>query len=592
MEAGFEKLAPGQTYNVNKGEFITATVPDKVWKQGVVEFKDLLKLIVATQEFDVRLMAQLDLDFPPSTRSVTRGASPRSGSLNRLMNRVQTRHIGVAQPEESLDDWYATEVTFTTIRPLESSPVPNTAGRTVELAGGVRLLDHPGLVANARLSTAAVSSRALGDVSLPRLLCDDPSTCVPFRFTTTRGPGEGLSTLVLTDIQAESHTSVTADAPLRLEVANPLGHGEFVLPVGYDGEFFLPLGHSRRSASGGTELVLERLPAPTADGKRSLGGSIRIFFQKFIDGRAGVPYEYPILAAARVSHGDADSVEYVKDRETIMRLVAGSSTILLFVHGIIGDTREMASSVSRGGFADKYDLILTYDYENLNTPIRENAIQLGKRLAAVGLAAGHGKGLDVAAHSMGGLVSRWFIEREGGNQVVRRLVMLGTPNAGSPWPRLADWATMAVAMGLNGLTASLWPSVVMHGLARALGDARMTLTEMIPKSEILEELERSPDPGIPYTMLAGDTSIVPAQPGAENPALRLVERLFGANAFYAIANPFFLGELNDIAVAVSSMTHLPDGWKRPVHVVKSECDHLTYFHSKPGLDHLREVLGS
>ena len=38
------------------------------------------------------------------------------------------------------------------------------------------------------------------------------------------------------------------------------------------------------------------------------------------------------------------------------------------------------------------------------------------------------------AFHIGGLVARWFIEREGGNRVVQHLVMLGTPNAGSPWP--------------------------------------------------------------------------------------------------------------------------------------------------------------
>jgi hypothetical protein len=53
---------------------------------------------------------------------------------------------------------------------------------------------------------------------------------------------------------------------------------------------------------------------------------------------------------------------------------------------------------------------------------------------------------------MGGLVSRWFIEREGGDRVVRRLVMLGTPNGGSPWPAVADWATTALAVGLNELS--------------------------------------------------------------------------------------------------------------------------------------------
>ena len=39
---------------------------------------------------------------------------------------------------------------------------------------------------------------------------------------------------------------------------------------------------------------------------------------------------------------------------------------------------------------------------------------------------------------MGGLVSRWFIEREGGNALVDHLVMCGTPNNGSPFGKIDD----------------------------------------------------------------------------------------------------------------------------------------------------------
>jgi len=63
---------------------------------------------------------------------------------------------------------------------------------------------------------------------------------------------------------------------------------------------------------------------------------------------------------------------------------------------------------------DIYDIVLTFD-ENIQTTIKENACLLGQRLQAVGLGTNHGKQLHIVAHSMGGLVARWFIEREGGN---------------------------------------------------------------------------------------------------------------------------------------------------------------------------------
>ena len=116
---------------------------------------------------------------------------------------------------------------------------------------------------------------------------------------------------------------------------------------------------------------------------------------------------------------------------------------------------------------------------------------------------------------MGGLVSRWFIEREGGNRVVRRLIMLGTPNGGSPWPRVQDWATTALAVGLNELSKVIWPASVLAGLVQAVEAVDVTLDQMMPDSGFLRDLHASPDPKIPYLMIAGNTSLIPASAGDE-----------------------------------------------------------------------------
>ena len=183
--------------------------------------------------------------------------------------------------------------------------------------------------------------------------------------------------------------------------------------------------------------------------------------------------------------------------------MAKAQRILLFVHGIIGDTESMVPSVQLAKLADArplaslYDLVLTFDYENLNTTIEENGRLLKERLEAVGLGAGHGKTLDIAAHSMGGLVSRWFIEREGGNQIVRRLVMLGTPNGGSPWPRVFDWATVALGLGLNHLTAIPWPASVVGGLAAWMENPTVALNEMLSTSNGIGRAKAKPRPRHP-----------------------------------------------------------------------------------------------
>ena len=593
LKAGCVKLEPGKTAWGNLGDPISASVPDEIWKQGIIEYKDFLKLIVCTEEFDARLLEQPTLDMPkPSGRT---RSSPRNGSLNRLMQKVQTRELGDSNPE-AIDDWQASEVSFTTVRPLATTSVPAPGQAAAALAAGVTLKGHPALKAKARLATASLSTRDLGNVTLPRLLYDDPSVCQPLSFSVSRGSDPGLSVLELTDVNDPA--LVTPRAPLRVSVPFSLQTNEHVVPVSYDGEFFLPLGRVESRSADETVIALDRLPPPLAD-SRSLTGAIKIFFQKVISKVVKLEFPYPILAAADVA---ADgTVKPIRDTIQVRDRVAKAKRILLFVHGIIGDTQSMVPSVQLARLADArplaslYDLVLTFDYENLNTTIEENGRLFKKRLEAVGLGAGHGKTLDIAAHSMGGLVSRWFVEQEGGNQVVRRLVMLGTPNGGSPWPQVFDWATVALGLGLNHLTAIAWPASVVGGLAAWIENPTVALNEMLPTSKVLEALKQSPDPGIPYVMLAGNTSIIPAAAESSNGGkasllARLLTRLTSPELLHKVANPFFLDQENDVAVSVASMENIPSGRKQPFDVRPVACDHLSYFRDPECLKALATIL--
>jgi len=100
----------------------------------------------------------------------------------------------------------------------------------------------------------------------------------------------------------------------------------------------------------------------------------------------GLDYPYPILAAATVT---ADGqVMYEKNPDQVKQQVAQARKITLFIHGITGDTRGMVASARN--YAEG-DLLLTFDYESVNTPIEETARKLKERLESVGLGAGHGK---------------------------------------------------------------------------------------------------------------------------------------------------------------------------------------------------------
>ncbi|MCC5626046.1 caspase family protein, partial [Nostoc sp. CHAB 5715] len=449
FEAGSIRLQPGEEALALSGEDLILEVPDELWLQGITEYKDMIKLIVSNEEFDAKLLTQnkLDAPRPPATRDLE---SANQSSLDRLMNRTQNREIKAKSAAKS-DDWYAQEITITTVRPLDSTPVSQREQKL--LGAGVKLQVHPNLVANARLTTTPQVSRDLGNQILPPILREDAEVTRPFQFTTSRGTDPGLSVLELNEIQ--DYTVVTPDAPLKLLVDTPLADNEYLLAVGYDGEFFLPLGRGKTTPDGKTEIKIEQLPAPVSQGERSLQGSIRIFFEKVISRYLGQEFKYPLLAVAEV--GDDKKGTYKRDVVDVQQQVAKAKRIALYIHGIIGDTENLVSSIKQPilqadgqklSISELYDVVLTFDYENLNTSIKENAENLKRRLTEVGLGANHSKELHIIAHSMGGLVSRWFIEREGGNKIVQHLIMLGTPNAGSPWPVVEDWVKLTLGIGV------------------------------------------------------------------------------------------------------------------------------------------------
>jgi len=73
------------------------------------------------------------------------------------------------------------------------------------------------------------------------------------------------------------------------------------------------------------------------------------------------------------------------------------------------------------------------DDESLaNIDIRINAKKLHNLVQQVIASTGSCK-VNLVAHSMGGLISRWYMEQLGGNTDVHKLIMLGTPNHGSAY---------------------------------------------------------------------------------------------------------------------------------------------------------------
>lgn len=133
-----------------------------------------------------------------------------------------------------------------------------------------------------------------------------------------------------------------------------------------------------------------------------------------------------------------DSIFVSLGRGSLDDFFAGTGRNLLLVHGILANAGTFLYSGGTENFNDlvhslefEYDNIILYNYPTAD-PIDENAEGLRKAiLDAPRLDPSFQT--DIIAHSMGGLVSRYTIEKLGLAPYVSNLIMLGTPNSGSPF---------------------------------------------------------------------------------------------------------------------------------------------------------------
>jgi PGAP1-like protein len=568
---GVSCLTVGGSVLLEAGERSLVTGPDGEPRlqtfvpEGQERTVDLLKLFVSTEPFDAQSLAQEDLQPPSRTRAARLAPDEAPG-----------RGIGRPMTPSAGPDWATREVLVTTVRPGQFRSVPGPSEAPLPLADGVELLGHAELSATARLAVMPTAARATRIALTPPALLDPDCPNQPFGLGGVRAVGEELAVLELSEVT--NADTVTSAEPLRLRVWRPLALGEHVLPVAFDGEDYLPLGFAT-AAGDGTEIRLTRLPQPSAAATRSLGGALKILFRKLVLSKLGAQDPYPLLSV--VSYPDGQP-SYRCEPVQVRQMVGAAERVLLVVHGIIGDTRGMAAFL--GGGPDPifrhYDTVLAFDYESINTRIDQTAAMLAARITDVGL--GSGQRVDVLAHSMGGLVARWWIERVGGDTAVRRLVTCGTPHEGSPWPRVEDLATATLGLGLNGLGPL---GSLAAFLVAAVEVTDTALDDMRPGSKVLTELAGSPPPaGVAYTAITGD---VPFHAGAASRAARVLGKL---GAPELAVRMLFEGDPNDLAVAVTSAAGVGQDWPSPPEVLDANCNHFEYFTADTAMA-VRRALG-
>ena len=102
---------------------------------------------------------------------------------------------------------------------------------------------------------------------------------------------------------------------------------------------------------------------------------------------------------------------------------------VVLVHGLV-DNRSifavMRRSLRRRGFAS----VCSWNYSPLLRDVAKAADDLGAHIERICAQTGHDK-VHVVGHSLGGLIARYHVQRQGGDRRVDSLVTLGTPHGGS-----------------------------------------------------------------------------------------------------------------------------------------------------------------
>src|SRR3954447_16965005 len=106
-------------------------------------------------------------------------------------------------------------------------------------------------------------------------------------------------------------------------------------------------------------------------------------------------------------------------------------TPVLLVHGLVDNSSVFAvmrRSLRRRGFAS----VCSWNYSPLLGDVAQAAQDLADHVEQLCQDTGHER-VHVVGHSLGGLISRYFVQRLGGDRRVDTLVTLGTPHQGSRW---------------------------------------------------------------------------------------------------------------------------------------------------------------
>lgn len=461
------------------------------------------------------------------------------------------------------------------------------------MSAGINIRENDLVNGEVKLKQTVSNTRSASRSPLESLL---GSQVEMVSFGGTRAAGGGANMIEISNLEVKDEAGLREN-PLQIELTGTQADHEVLFPVTFDGEHYRVVGESVVEESGQVVVNVRELPvsSPAADkedpfddgeGTRSLTNALKLAFFKIA-----------------LKQDDLNKLcwnEFLEDgtverhQEGVAEKVAEAENILILIHGIIGNTNDIATglAVAKGAdgsyLKDAYDLVLSYDYENLNTSIAATGLAFKKAMLEAGFNRDDDKTLTILAHSMGGLVSRWAIEQEQANEFVDALILAGTPNNGSNFGKiesLRSFSVIVLDLALNFLPNLIPFAGSALKVLKAPTQVLITLGEMNPGSDILEKLNASKDPGVPYFIVGGDATLYETE---EEGFGALMEKLE-----LKVGDLINKGQKHDIAVELDSIFNLGvEGWANrspQPRILTPVCHHLNYFHSPTGMEALVEI---
>lgn len=546
-------LLPGEgialTYAANNK--FSATIPvsiDPAYKNYQLnEVTDHLKVIVSTAEFEVSRYKQesLELDLAPQRAAAV-------------------RDLGGGAEEQAADQaaWSVFSFSVTCVAETNEQQLP--AGGTADF-GAFTITAPKGFSAKAVALTEANT----------RDMTDTPSPDIWGTELTDNGLSGSVAAIELyTDQTLEPGSPlVIQQAPPRaaMRSLDEEDREEVIVPFGYDHELqlYVPLGYADDEGN----IYVEKLPSSPVT-SRSLASAVKLYFKKVFR-----PKQVNTLAIYASGEGGWKQVDHVKP---------GAKATLL-VHGIIGDTKYMKEVFMAQDSPPDY--LLTYDYENLSTPVATTAALLDKALKDAWMGQPGMPELTIVAHSMGGLVARWLTEKVKDTGYIKKLILVGSPCSGSEMAGLSGTATDLLTQALN-ITGPV--KYAITGLAYLLKHLKLnpgtTLKELSPGSPLLQDLALSPmKPGVEYHIIAGNTALLENYSG-DDFFLRKVAAVVTKKVVYpGLSFALYDKEANDMAVTLKSMFAIP-ALDKGTQVQEVASNHLSYFREPASMNALMNLI--